>query len=179
MGIWSRWRALSKTLSDSNRTGVLRKYGPVIEINMEALMLRRGKENGYLKSRGISPESEKQHFAADSTRASRQSERTRRRIQERIARGSIREERLLASIMERQLNPLQDGNASRTAASFNTLQSWRQRGRADIEDEENSEKLKEKPHVSGADTRFTVVVDDKNAKINKNLKEWRKMVFCW
>ena len=143
---------------------MLRKRGPVIEIDMEALILRRRKI-GYPKSRGISRESEKQHFAADSTRASRQSERTQRRIQERIARASIREERLIASLVERQLNPMQDGNASRTAENFNALHSLRQGSRASIKAEENSENSKERPHVSGEDTRCTgVVVGSKNAK---------------
>ena len=108
----------------------MRKYGPVIEINMEALMLRRGTKNWRQKSRGISLESGKQYFTADSPRASRQSERTRRREKERAARESIREERLVSSVLAKQLNPFQDGNASRTAATFNDLQSWRQRGRA-------------------------------------------------
>ena len=143
----------------------MRKYGPVIEINMEALMLRRGTENWYQKSQGISLESGKQYFTADSARASRQSERTRRREKERAARESIREERLVASVLAKQLNPIQDGNTSRTAATFNALQSWRQRGHAGVEDEENSEKSKEKPQVSREDTRFTgVVVDDKIQK---------------
>ena len=119
MGVWSRWRDLSKTLSVSDRTGIMRKYGPVIEINMEALMLRRGKQNWYQKSRGISTESEKQYFTADSLRESRQSERTQRREKERAARESIREERLVVSVLAKQLNPIQNGNASRTVATFN------------------------------------------------------------
>ena len=149
----------------------MRKSGPVIEIDMEALMLRRRKKNWYQKSQGISTESEKQFYTADSHRASRQSERTRRREKERVARGSIREERLVASILEKQLNPLKDGNASRTAATFNALHSWRQRGRASIEAENIEENSDEKPHVSREDTRFTgVVVADQKAKINKKIE---------
>ena len=99
MGVWSRWRDLSKTLSGSDKTGIMRKYGPVIEINMEALMLRRGTKNWRQKSRGISLESGKQYFTVDSPRASRQSERTQRREKERAARESIREERLVARVL--------------------------------------------------------------------------------
>ena len=67
--------------------------------------------------------------------------------------------------MERQLNPLLDGNVSRTYPTFNTLHSWRHGGRACIKDEEEDNNSKEKSQVSSHDTRFTgVVVDDQGNK---------------
>ena len=52
-GITSRWISLSKTLSDSDRARAMRRVCPVIEIDMEALMRRKGNV-GLLKSYGTS-----------------------------------------------------------------------------------------------------------------------------
>lgn len=38
----------------------------------------------------------------------------------------IKEKRLVESILERQLNSLQHGKASRTTTTFNALHGWRQ-----------------------------------------------------
>ena len=116
------------------------------------------------KSQGTSSELEKQSWTANSPCASRQSCRTRRREKQKIARGRIRDKRLVEDILARQLNPPLDGNASRTSPTFNALHSWRQGGRACIKHEANLNP-KEKSHVSGDDTRFTgVVIDDKNGE---------------
>ena len=116
------------------------------------------------KSQGTSSELEKQSWTANSPCASRQSCRTRRREKQKIARGRIRDKRLVEDILARQLNPPVDGNASRTSPTFNALHSWRQGGRACIKHEANLNP-KEKSHVSGDDTRFTgVVIDDKNGE---------------
>ena len=37
-GVLSRWRMICNDLSDRDRTGILRRNGPVIEINEEALV---------------------------------------------------------------------------------------------------------------------------------------------
>ena len=58
-----------------------------------------------LKSHGTSTELGKQSQTANSNRASRQSCRTRRREKQKIARGRIRDQRLVEDILERQLNP--------------------------------------------------------------------------
>jgi hypothetical protein len=116
------------------------------------------------KSQGTSSELEKQSLTANSPCASRQSCRTRRREKQKIARGRIRERRLVEDILARQLNPQLDGNASRINPTFNALHSWRHGGRACIKNEEELNP-KEKSYVSGDDTRFTgVVVDAKNGK---------------
>ena len=162
-GLLSRWRAVSKALSGRDRTGILRKYGPVIEITKVALMRCEEKVRRQ-KSQGTSSELEKQSWTANSPCASRQSCRTRRREKQKIARGRIRDKRLVEDILARQLNPPLDGNASRTSPTFNALHSWRQGGRACIKHEANLNP-KEKSHVSGDDTRFTgVVIDDKNGE---------------
>ena len=167
LGLLSRWRAVTKALSGRDRTGVLRKCGPVIEISKEALMQCEDKVR-RLKSHGTSTELGKQSQTANSNRASRQSCRTRRREKQKIARGRIRDQRLVEDILERQLNPLLDGNVSRTYPTFNALHSWRHGGRACIKDEEEDCNSKEKSQVSSHDTRFTgVVVDDQG---NKSVK---------
>ena len=73
-GILSRWRAICNALSDSDRTGILRRNGPVIKIDEEALLhcedkLRRRRSHGTPLELGA------QRFAANSTRVSRQSDR--------------------------------------------------------------------------------------------------------
>ena len=73
-----------------------------------------------------------QKISASSTCASRQSNRTLQRMKEQRARERTREQRVVMSLLERQLNP-QDGNASGQTVKFSTLQSWRQRGRVSTE----------------------------------------------
>ena len=54
-------------------------------------------------------------------------------MKERVAQERTKEQRLVVGLLERQLNSLQNGNASRMTATFSALSSWRQRGREDIE----------------------------------------------
>ena len=170
-GRWSRWRDLVKTLPDSNRTGLLRRIGPVIEISVEALMKRKGMKNGRQKPEMVSTELDAQPRAANSTRASRQSMRTLRRMKEREARVIIRDERLVKGLLARQLNPIEDGNASRMTTTFSTLHSWRQRGRACTEDEDKIKNTQEKSLESREDSRFTgVVVGDETGKIKRKIE---------
>ena len=123
MGILSRWRAVCKTLSAVDRTGIVRRSGPVLEFNMEALV-RAEEKIRRQKSHGTSPELGAQQNAASSHRASRQSNRALRRMKEQIARERTKETRLVTSLAERQLNP-KDGNASRMTVTFSALHSWR------------------------------------------------------
>ena len=173
LGVLSRWRAVCKTLSDVDRTGILRQSGPVIEINMEALVrceekIRRQKSHGTSKELGA------QRNAASLNRASRQSNRALRRMKEQIARERTKETRLVTRLMERQLNP-KDGNASRMTVTFSTLHSWRQRGRESTESEENQNQEKqEKPQESRDDSKFTGIVVDSNRK--KKGKNYKKLV---
>ena len=121
------------------------------------------------KSHGISPELDKQSRTANSPCASRQSCRTRRREKQKIARGRIREKRLVEDILARQLSPSLDGNASRTHPTFNALHNWRHGGRACIKSEEKLN-LKEKSQVSRDDIRFTgVVIDEKNGQKSEKI----------
>ena len=88
------------TLSDVDRTGIMRRNGPVIELNMEALVrceekIRRRKSHGTSKELGA------QQNAASSNRASRQSNRALRRMKEQIARERTKEARLVTRLMER------------------------------------------------------------------------------
>ena len=70
----------------------------------------------------------------------------------------------------RQLNSLQNGNASRMTATFSALSSWRQRGREDTEFTAENSDTKEKPQVSMGDTRFTgVVIGNETEKIQNNI----------
>ena len=108
----------------------MRRIGPVIEISVEALTKRKGMKNGPQKPEMVSTELDAQPGAANSTRASRQIMRTLRRMKEREARAIVRDERLVKSLLARQLNSIEDGNASRMTTTFSTLHSWRQRGRA-------------------------------------------------
>ena len=169
VGLLSRWRAICNALSVSDRTGILRRSGPVIMINEEALLrcedkLRRRRSHGTPTELGA------QHFAANSNRASCQSDRTRRREKEREARERNRERRLVGGLLERQLNPTKDGNAARMTTTFSILQSWRQRGRVDAESTEENVNTQEKSQVSKGDTRFTgVVIENEKEKIIKNI----------
>ena len=97
-GILSRWRAICKALSVRDRTGILRRSGPVIKINEEAL-LRCEEKLRRRRSHGTPTELGAQHFAANSNRASRQSDRTRRREKEREARERTREQRLVGGLL--------------------------------------------------------------------------------
>ena len=135
----------------------------MIKMSKEALMQSEEKI-WRQKSQGTSSELGKQSPTANSPCASRQSCRTRWREKQKIARGRIRERRLVEDILARQLNPQLDGNASRIKPTFNALHSWRHGGRAYIENEEELNP-KEKPYVSRDDTRFTgIVIEDKNGK---------------
>ena len=55
-GLWSRWRARAKALSDRDRTGVWRKEGPILILNMEDLAQRLDKKSGAPQSQGIAQE---------------------------------------------------------------------------------------------------------------------------
>ena len=75
------------------------------------------------RSHGTPPELDAQYHTANPNRASRQSDRTRRREKEREARERTREQRLVGGLLEKQLNPIKDGNASRMTTTFSILQS--------------------------------------------------------
>ena len=92
-GLLSRWRAVTKALSGRDRTGIVQRKGPVIEISKAALMQCEEKV-WRQKSQGTSSELEKQSLTANSPCASRQSCRTRRREKQKIARGRIRKDGL-------------------------------------------------------------------------------------
>ena len=132
-------------------------------------MTRRGKI-WRQKPEMVSPESDKQPSAADSPRASRSSMRAQRRMKERAARVIIREQRLIEGLMERQLNPTVDGNASRTTTTFSTLHSWRQGGRASTEDGDKIKITQEKSQESKQDSRFTGIVIGEKGKNIKNIE---------
>ena len=91
---------------------------------------------GARNPRWFQQELDAQPGAANSTRASRQSVHTLWRMKGREARAIVRDERLVKSLLARQLNPIEDVNASRMTTTFSTLHSWRQRGRACAEDED-------------------------------------------
>ena len=134
-------------------------------------MKRKGMKNGRQKPEMVSTELDAQPRAANSTRASRQSMRTLRRMKEREARVIIRDERLVKGLLARQLNPIEDGNASRMTTTFSTLHSWRQRGRACTEDEDKIKNTQEKSLESREDSRFTgVVVGDEIGKIKRKIE---------
>ena len=134
-------------------------------------MKRKGMKNGRQKPEMVSTELDAQPRAANSTRASRQSMRTLRRMKEREARVIIRDERLVKGLLARQLNPIEDGNASRMTTTFSTLHSWRQRGRACAEDEDKIKNTQEKSLESREDSRFTgVVVGDETGKIKRKIE---------
>ena len=142
----------------------------MIEIDLVALRHGAG-FNGRPKSHGTSTELESQRNAANSTRASRQSNRTRRRENDRVARGRLRELRQVEGLLETELNSIKGGNQSRTTTTFSNLQRWRQRGRMNTEDEVKISPEKEKSPTSGDDVKFTGVVigdDEKNDKTIKN-----------
>ena len=165
MGLLSRWRAVCKTLSDSDRTGILRRDGPVISFDMEALV-RCEERIRRRKSQGTSTELGAQSKTASSTCASRQSNRALRRKKEQVAREHTKEQQLVTRLLEGQLNP-QDGNARGQTVTFSSLHSWRHGGRvnAEFEDDKNTQ---EKLQESGVDSRFTgIVVDSSNGKKKK------------
>ena len=103
----SRWRAICKILSDRDRTGILRRDGPVISFNIDALVQCEEKIRRR-RSQGTPPELDAQSQTANSPRASRQSNRTLRRKKEQIARERTREQQLVTRLLNEQLNP-QDG----------------------------------------------------------------------
>ena len=109
---------------------------------------------------------------ANSTCASRQSNRTLRRKKEQQARERTRDQRLVTSLLEGQLNP-KDGNARGQTVTFSSLHNWRQGGRvnAEFEDEEDTQ---ERPQESGEDSRFIGIVVDSGKK--KKEKRNKKLV---
>ena len=169
-GVMSRWRAICKSLSDRDRTGILRRDGPVISFNMEALVQCEEKIRRR-RSQGTPPELDSQSRTASSPRASRQSNRTLRRKKEQITRERTKEQRLVTSLLEGQLNP-QDGNARGQTVTFSSLHSWRQGGRVNTEFEDN-EDIQEKSHESREDSKFTGIVVDSGKK--KKEKRNKKM----
>ena len=126
---------------------------------------------GARNPRWFQKELDAQPRATNSTRANRQSVRALRRMKEREARAIVRDERLVKSVLARQLNPIEDSNASRMTMTFSTLHSWRQRGHACAENEDKTKNTQEKPLESREDSRFTgVVVGDETGKIKRKIE---------
>ena len=168
-GVMSRWRAICKSLSDRDRTGILWRDGPVISFNMEALVQCEEKIRRR-RSQGTPPELDSQSRTASSPRASRQSNRTLRRKKEQITRERTKEQRLVTSLLEGPLNP-QDGNARGQTVTFSSLHSWRQGGHVNTEFKDN-EDIQEKSHESREDSKFTgIVVDSGKKKKEKKTKK--------
>ena len=167
----SRWRAVCKTLSDRDRIGILRKNGPVITIDEEALVQCEERARRR-RSQGTPFELGAQLLTTSSPCASRQSNRTLRWMKEQQARERTREQRLVTSLLEGQLNP-KDGNARGQTVTFSSLHSWQQEGRvnAEFEDEENTQ---EKPQEFREDYKFTGIVVDSGKK--KKEKRNKKLV---
>ena len=121
------------------------------------------------RSHGTPSELGAQKISASSTCASRQSNRTLRRMKEQQARERTREQRLVMSLLERQLNP-KDGNASGQTVTFSTLHSWRQRGRVSTESTED-EDTQEKSQEFRENSRFTgIVIGSEKEKKENNKK---------
>ena len=59
-GCWSRWRAGVKALNDRDRTGIWRKDGPVMILDIEDLAQRLEQKSGAPQSRGIAQDRGKQ-----------------------------------------------------------------------------------------------------------------------
>ena len=121
------------------------------------------------RSHGTPSELGAQKISASSTCASRQSNRTLWRMKEQQARERTREQRLVMSLLERQLNP-KDGNVSGQTVTFSTLQSWRQRGRVSTESTEN-EDTQEKSQEFRKNSRFTGIVIGSEKEKKKNDKK--------
>ena len=119
-----KWREFSKNSSNSDRTGVLRKKGPVIEISMEDLTRRMEQKNGRPQSHEIAKDSNIHNYGIRSSRIGRQSNRLLRREHERAIRERVRCQRQVSSALETQLNSIKGGNASRIALTLNKLQRW-------------------------------------------------------
>ena len=74
-GLLNRRRAICNALSIRDRTGVLWRIGPVIEVNEEALVWCEERSRRQ-RSHGTPLELDAQCYTANSNRASRQSDRT-------------------------------------------------------------------------------------------------------
>ena len=127
-GLWSRWRARAKALSDRDRTGVWRKEGPLLILNMEDLAQRLDKKSGAPQSRGIAQERDTQHRAAHSNRGHRGGNRIARREKERDTRMRAEWKRQVTLTLEAALNSLESGSEPRKEVTINRLQCWQQRG---------------------------------------------------
>ena len=90
-------------------------------------------------------------------------------MKEQQARERTREQRLVMSLLERQLNPT-DGNASGQTVTFSTLHSWRQRGRVSTESTED-ENTQEKSQEFRENSRFTGIVVGSEKEKEKNDKK--------
>ena len=123
-GLWSRWRARAKALSDRDRTGFWRKDGPVLILNMEDLAQRLDKKNGAPQSRGIAQERDNQQSAAHSNRGHRGGNRIARREKERDTRTRAEWKRQVTLTLEAALNSLKSSSEPRKEVTVNRLQCW-------------------------------------------------------
>ena len=49
LGILMQWREIPKSLSNKNRTGMLKKKGPILRIHLDDLTLRMDKKSRHPK----------------------------------------------------------------------------------------------------------------------------------
>ena len=90
-------------------------------------------------------------------------------MKEQQARERTREQRLVISLLERQLNP-KDGNTSGQTVTFSTLQSWRQWGRISTESTKD-EDTQEKSQEFRENSRFTGIVIGSEKEKKENDKK--------
>ena len=126
--IVKEWRESVKYLRSIDRARLMRRCGSVLTISMAAL--RQVKE----KSSADQRHQQKKAAAADcsnkgvtqSSRTNRAGNRLERRQKERNTRESLRDQRTIAQILAKSLNPIEGGSESRNLATTGKLQILQQ-----------------------------------------------------
>ena len=177
-GYWSRWRAGKNALSGSDRTGIWRKYGPVLVLNMEDLALRMDEKNGAPQSRGIAQERDTQHRAAHSSRGHRGGNRIARREKERDTRTRAEWKRQVTLTLEAALNSLKSGSEPRKEVTVNRLQCWQQRGCASVDFANENLKSEEMPQTVRETVNLSGLTVDSTENGKTDNKELRRTAYC-
>ena len=126
--IVKEWRESVKYLRSIDRARLMRRCGSVLTIDMAAL--RQVKEKNDADQR----QQQKKAAAVDcsnkgvtqSSRANRAGNRLERRQKERVLRESLRDQRTIAQILAKSLNPTEGGSDSRNLATTGKLQLLQQ-----------------------------------------------------
>ena len=120
------WRSLLKDLSQGDRAGHVRRQGPVMIVDLEALTHRKER---ILSTNTIVAEMSR-HSPSGRPKAARVYVQNRllRRERERRTRDHVRERHYVTSLLETLVSPTSGGTESRSGVTTSRLRDWQSIG---------------------------------------------------